>query len=87
MSMLGKAFSISRKSLGKFASFGAVAGIGGLFAAKNTVLSTLKTGTALTSPITPTVGQRKMYGKRGIDANRGNTENLTQNLYRNRRKF
>jgi hypothetical protein len=47
----------------------------------------LQKGTTLSNPVLPTPGQTQGYGKRGMDSNRLNTENLVQNLHGNRRKF
>ena len=76
MSMIGKA--ITAGSL--------VGGAIGLFATKKAG-SMLQRGTALTNPLFPITGQKKAYGKRGIDGNRMSTEGLAQNLHKKRRKF
>jgi len=71
---------------GSIGMFGSSVGIGAMMTGKKT-LDMMQQGTAISTPLTQPKGTTKAYGKRGIDANRLNTDGLVQNLHSNRRKF
>ena len=81
---------IAGTTIGSFASRKASVGmLGGLIGASlgaRKFTNIMQQGTTFTNPMfNTTTGQA--YGKRGIDANRLNTQNLVQNLHQNRRRF
>jgi hypothetical protein len=75
---------------GGLMGIGAIGGIGFAASKAFNVLNNGMSvgGTPIINPFNfPRAGASTAYGKRGIDANNLNTQNLTQQLYQNRRKF
>ena len=60
--------------------------VGGLYSAGKQVKKLAFEGTSFTNPIFNTQAA-KGYGKRGLNGNNLNTDGLSLNLYKNRRKF
>lgn len=76
----------------RMAGMGTMPGMGvgafvGAMSAKKNISRFLYEGTPYTNPVFHSTGAHKAYGKRGIDANNLNTNNLVQNLHSRRRKF